>query len=159
PELASLTDFDGALSIHSSTPFSALALRLSSDKLATLPVAANGMYRPSITGLRITRTQRSGAQVSFEIDVTDFDSDVATSASTSVSATALIDFGSTGYDVGPMDLAASGILSRATGTLSGTFQPPNVSGTVPGGVSAVFYIQIQDSLGNTSNVVNIPVRF
>src|SRR5262249_44097108 len=55
PQLASLTDFDGALSIHSTTPFSALALRLSSDKLATLPVAANGMYRPSITGLRITR--------------------------------------------------------------------------------------------------------
>lgn len=159
PELAALTDFDGALSIHSSTVFSALALRLSSDKLASLPVAANGMYRPSITGLRITRTQSRGAQVSFEIDVTDFDSDIATTSSTSVSATAVIDFGSSGYDVGPLTIPGTGMLDRATGTLSGTFQPPNVSGTVPSGVSAMFYIQMQDSLGNVSNVVNVLVRF
>ena len=51
------------------------------------------------------------------------------------------------------------MLDRATGTLSGTFQPPNVSGTVPSGISAMFYIQMQDSLGNVSNVVNVPVRF
>ena len=47
----------------------------------------------------------------------------------------------------------------SSGTLSGTFQPPNVSGTVPSGVSAMFYIQMQDSLGNVSNVVNVLVRF
>src|SRR6185369_3879485 len=49
PQLASASDFDGALSVHSSTAFSALALRLSGDKVASLPVAEIGMYRPSIT--------------------------------------------------------------------------------------------------------------
>ena len=84
PQLASLANFDGAVSLRGSTDFSALALRLSSDKIATLPVAANGMYRPTITALRITRTQRSPAQVNYEIDVTDFDSDAATPSSTMV---------------------------------------------------------------------------
>src|SRR5262249_3088007 len=49
PQLASVSDFDGALSIRSATAFSALALRLTGDKLATLPVADNGMFRPTIT--------------------------------------------------------------------------------------------------------------
>jgi hypothetical protein len=159
PQIGS-SDFDGALSIHSSSGFSALALRLSSDKLATLPVAENGMYRPSITALRITGTQRTGAQVSFQVDVTDFDSDVATSSSTSVSAVAYVDFGSSvGYDFGPMTIDGSAMLNRSTGTLSGTFKPPNVTQSVPSGFSATFYIVVSDSAGNVSNFVGLPFRY
>src|SRR5262249_110249 len=110
------SDFDGALSIHSSTGFSALALRLSFDKLATLPVAENGMYRPTITTVRITGTQRAGAQVSFQIDLTDSDQDVATSSSASVNVTAYVDFGSSvGYDFGSFTIDGSGMLNRLTG--------------------------------------------
>ena len=159
PQLGS-SDFDGALSIHGSAGFSALALRLSFDKLATLPVAENGMYRPTITGLRVTGTQRAGAKVNFQIDLTDFDSDVATGSSTSVAAIAYIDFGSSvGYDVGPVTIDGTAMVNRMSGTLSGTFSPPNVTGTVPGGTSAVFYIVVSDSAGNGSNFIGIPVRF
>ena len=160
PELASLADFDGALSISGAASFSALALRLTSDKVATLPVANNGMYRPSIVGLRITRTQRTApAQLNFEIDVKDFDKDLSTSSSTSVSGVAFIDFGSSGYDFGPITLNGSSVVGKETGTLSGTFQPPNVSGAIPSGFAAVFYIYVNDSAGNQSNFVSIPIRF
>ena len=160
PQLAAASDFDGALAIHSAAPFSALALRLSADKLATLPVAGDGMYRPSITGLRITNTQRNApARVSFQIDVSDFDSDLATSESTSVAAIALIDFGSSGFDSGGIAIDGTGILSRANGTLSGVFQPPHVTGNVPSGTQFVLYIYIADSAGNASNVVFMSSRF
>jgi hypothetical protein len=159
PQLGS-SDFDGALSVHSSTPFSAVALRLSGDKLATLPVAENGMYRPSITGLRITGTVRSGAQVSFQVDLADFDSDIATASSTSVSAIAYIDFGSSiGFDFGSFTIDGTAMLNAMTGTLSGTFKPPNITRTVPSGTPAVFYIVISDFSGNASNLIGIPVRF
>jgi hypothetical protein len=159
PQLASLSDFDGALSIHSTTSFSALALRLIADKIATLPVAANGMYRPAITGLRITGTQRAPAQVNFEIDVTDFDSDLATSSSTMISALAFVDFGSAGYDAGIVSIDGASVANRANGTLRGSFQPPRVTGTVPANTPANFFVYIQDSLGNESNFVGIPFRF
>jgi hypothetical protein len=156
PQLDSVADFDGALSVRSSTPFSALALRLIGDKIATLPVAENGMYRPSITGLRITAAQRSPAQVNFEIDVTDFDSDIATSSSTTVASVAIVDFGST-YDFGPVNMDGAGLVNRPSGTLKGTFQP-RVTG-IPSGFSADFYIFFFDSAGNLSNFVGVPVRF
>jgi hypothetical protein len=159
PELASLANFDGALSIYSSTSFSAIALRLTTDKIATLPIAANGMYRPAITGLRVPKTQRSPAQVNFEIDVTDYDSDIAAGSSTSVSGVAYLDFGSAGYDMGQVTMNGAALVNRATGTLSGTFQPPNVTGAVAGGTQAVFYIYILDSAGNQSNFVGISVKF
>jgi hypothetical protein len=34
-----------------------------------------------------------------------------------------------------------------------------VTGTVPSGLAAMFYIVVNDSAGNASNVVGIPVRF
>ncbi len=159
PQLASMTDFDGALFMRSFTSFSTLALRLSSDKIATLPVALQGMYRPAINTLRITKTQRSPAQVNFEIDVTDYDSDIAASPSTAVSGVAYIDFGSAGYDYGPITMDGAGLLNRAAGTLSGSFQPPHVTGAIPSGYSADYYIQVYDSAGNDSNLVSIPIKF
>src|SRR5262249_17853134 len=84
PQLAFASKFDGALSIHSAAAVSFVALGVSGDKLAALPAAVNGMYRPSITDLRITGTRREGAQVSLQIDVTDLDSDIATSSTTTV---------------------------------------------------------------------------
>jgi hypothetical protein len=157
PQIASAGDFDGALSIHSSASFSALALRLSGDKVASLPVAEIGMYRPSITALRITRTQRSPAQVNFDIDVIDSDSDVATSASTAVNAAVLMDFGNNITPTGFITIDGSAVLNRTTGTLSGTFQP-NVTG-IPSGFSAIFFIQIQDAAGNPSNIVAAQPKF
>src|SRR5438552_10231226 len=48
PQLASLPDFNGALSLHGAAIFAATALRLTGAKIAALPIASNGMYRPSI---------------------------------------------------------------------------------------------------------------
>ncbi|PYS30391.1 MAG: hypothetical protein DMG11_05280, partial [Acidobacteria bacterium] len=159
PQLASVADFDGALSMHSSTAFSALALRLSSGKIATLPVDSNGMYRPSITALRVTRAQRSPAQVNFEIDITDFDSDAATASATTVQGSAGVDFGDgNGVDAGNISLDGTALLNKASGTLRGTFQPPGVS-SVPSGLQAAFYIVIADAAGNESNVVGILIQF
>jgi len=159
PQLASVADFDGALSMHSSTAFSALALRLSSGKIATLPVDSNGMYRPSITALRVTRAQRSPAQVNFEIDITDFDSDAATASATTVQGKAGVDFGDgNGIDAGNISLDGTALLNKASGTLRGTFQPPGVS-SVPSGLQAAFYIVIADAAGNESNVVGILIQF
>jgi hypothetical protein len=160
PELASIADFDGALSIHSPTSFSALALRLSADKLATLPVAEDGMFRPAITDLRVTRSQRSPAQVSFEIKVTDFDSDLAISAATTVSALVYVDFGSTiGYDTGTVNIDGTSMVNQPNGTLSGNFVLPHVTGSVPSNTPAVFYIEVFDANGNISNFVSLPFRF
>ena len=159
PQLASLTDFDGAVSMSSSTDFSALALRLSSTRIATLPVASNGMYRPSITMLRITTAQRSPAQVNFEIDVTDFDSDAAKDSATAVLGLAGVDFGDgSGIDAGTISLDGTALLNRNSGTLRGSFQPPGIA-SVPSGTRAAFYIVIADSAGNASNIVAILIQF
>jgi hypothetical protein len=159
PQLAQVPQFDGALFVHSGLAFSAVALRLSSDKLAALPVALEGMYRPSIGALRITGTQRLPAQVDFSVDLTDFDSDLATGASTTIAGSAYIDFGAAGYDFGPFSLDGTPLVNQQLGTLKGSFQPPNVTGTVPSGFQAVIYVNVSDSTGNTSNIVAAPVTF
>jgi len=51
------------------------------------------------------------------------------------------------------------MLNAMTGTLSGTFKPPDITSTVPSGTPALFYIVISDSSGNASNLISIPVRF
>jgi len=159
PQIASVTDFDGALSLSSGISFSTVALRSTADKFATLPISANGMYRPAITAVRVPTTQRSPAQINFQIDCIDYDSDLATSASRSVSGTAYIDFGgSVGYDYGPVIIDGTQLANQPSGTLSGTFQPPNVTGTVPSGKQAVFYIYVVYSAGNQSNFVGVPVQ-
>jgi hypothetical protein len=159
PQLASLNDFDGALSMHSSTPFSALALRLSSNQIATLPVASDGMYRPAIAALRITGTQRNPARVNFQIDVADLDSDTATSSSTAVSAIAGLDFGDgSGPDAGIISLDGAPILNRSSGTLTGSFQPPGIA-SVPSGTQAYFLVVVYDSALNQSNVIYTLIKF
>ena len=159
PQLASLPDFDGALSLHGAAIFAATALRLTGAKIAALPIASNSMYRPAINTVRVTKTQGSPARISFEIDVTDYDSDIVTNSSTTVSGVAYVDFGDAGYDYGPVMIDGASLLNQASGTLSGTFQPPNVTGAVPSGYPAVFYIYIFDSAGNQSNFVAIPTKF
>jgi hypothetical protein len=158
PQLASVTDFDGALSLNGSA-VSMVALRSTGDKFATLPIAANGMYRPAITAVRVSTTQRLPAQINFQVDLVDYDSDLATNASRGVSGTAEIDFGSLGYDDGPVVIDGTALVNQPLGTVSGSFQPPNVTGTVPSGTSGVFYIYVLDSAGNQSNVVGVPVKF
>ena len=91
--------------------------------------------------------------------MTDYDSDIVTDSSTTVSGVAYVDFGDAGYDYGPVMIDGARLLNQASGTLSGTFQPPNVTGAVPSGYPAVFYIYIFDSAGNQSNFVAIPTKF
>jgi hypothetical protein len=159
PQLASLENFDGALSLQSSTPFSALALRLSSTQIATLPVASDGMYRPAIAALRITRAQRNPAQVNFQIDVADLDSDTATSSSTAVSAIAGLDFGDgNGPDAGIISLDGAPVLNRSSGTLTGSFQPPGIT-NIPSGTQAYFLVVVYDSAHNQSNVIYTLIKF
>jgi len=160
PQLTSTPDFDGALSLSSGIAFSSVALRSTGDKFATLPIAANGMYRPAITAVRVPTTQRSPAQINFQIDFIDYDSDLATTASRAVSGTGYIDFGSSvGYDYGPVIIDGTPMVNRPSGTLSGIFQPRNVTGAVPSGTSALFYIYVVDSAGNQSNFVGTSVKF
>jgi hypothetical protein len=160
PELGS-TDFDGALFMRSSTAFSALALRLADDpsgtKLATLPVAVDGMFRPSINTIRVTSTVRSTATVNFSIDVTDYDSDLATASSTSISAVAITDFGSGISDFGVVTMNGTGLVGRQSGTITGTFQA-RVTG-IPSNFTATFEIWLYDSVGNFSNIVTVPAKF
>jgi hypothetical protein len=87
------------------------------------------------------------------------DSDVATSSSTSVSGFAAVDFGQSGEDDGPVTIDGTPLLNKRFGTLTGSFKPPDITGSVPSGTPVVFYIVISDSLGNQSNIVSIPGRY
>jgi hypothetical protein len=159
PQLASVTDFDGAISIRSDTQFAAVALRSSPTTFATVPVSENGMYRPALNGLRITRTQRSPAQVDFQIDVNDLDGDTATSSSMAVAGFAALDFGDgNGPRTDVISLNGGSLVNVKAGTLSGSFKPPGIN-SLSNGTSAYFLIVIFDSAGNTSNVLYTMVRF
>ena len=158
PQIASAPSFDGAFDLHTSNSFSALALRWSSGKFSTLPVSSSGMYRPSITAVRVTSTQRSPATVNFQIDVTDLSSDLATDSSPTVLADAYIDFGSA-FDFASINLNGNPMLNQSSGTLSGSFRPPNITGTVPTGTQAAFYINVYDAVKNISNIMAVLIRF
>jgi len=159
PQLSPVANFDGAVAIRSNIQFAAVALRSSPTTLATIPVAENGMYRPSLTTLRITRTQRNPAQVDFQIDLTDLDADTATSSSTTVQGIAGLDFGDgNGPDAATLNLIGTSLVNVKSGTLSGSFRPPGIN-TVPAGTPAIFLIIIFDSAGNASNVLYTTVRF
>src|SRR5262249_6545366 len=161
PELGAPDNFDGTLFMRSTAAFSAVALRLTEEatgeKLATLPVTLDGMYRPYINTVRITSTQRSTALLNFSIDVTDDDSDVATALSTSVTAIAIVDFGNGIGDYGAFTMNGTGVMGHPTGTITGSFQP-RVTG-IPSGFTAVMELWLYDSLGNVSNVVDVPVKY
>jgi len=159
PQLASVADFDGAVSIRSDNQFAAVALRSSPTTFATVPVSENGMYRPSLGALRITRTQRNPAQIDFQIDVTDIDADTATSSSTAVAGFAALDFGDgNGPDTDLISLNGGSLVNLKSGTLSGTFRPPGIN-SLSSGTPAYFLIVIFDSAGNASNVLYTIVRF
>ncbi len=158
PELESLPDFTGSMAIHSANTFSCLALRLTGDKLATMPISTDGMHRPSIVGLRTTGSLRFPAQVSFSVDLADADADLP-SASSAIAAAAALDFGGGSYDSGGFTIDGTAMLNRNSATLGGSFRPPNVTGTVQPQTPAVLYLQVYDSLGNASNVVGIPFKF
>jgi hypothetical protein len=157
PQLSG-TDFDGALAMHSSLEFGALALRLNSGKLATLPVSTNGMYRPAVTDLRITKLQKSPAQVNFDIDVKDSDSDLVVSGSTAVFAQGALYFGGNAFFGGVVTIDGTAMLNQTTGTLSGTFVGSNIP-PIPSGTQAIFLFEVLDSAGNESNTIAIFVTF
>lgn len=159
PQLSSVADFDGAVSIRSDTQFAAVALRSSPTTFATVPVSENGMYRPSLGAMRITRAQRNPAQVDFQIDITDLDANTATSSSTAVAGFAALDFGDgNGPDTDVISLNGGSLVNLKSGTLSGTFRPPGIN-SLSSGTQAYFLIVIFDSAGNASNVLYTIVRF
>jgi hypothetical protein len=159
PQYATATDWNGSLSMQSDSAFSAVALRLTGPNIAALPVADTVLFRPAITNLRVTSSARTTGQVSFTVDVRDFNSDLVTSTSTAVFATMGVLYVTQnafdGYYTVPLDGTAT--LNMMTGTLTGTFQGQATN--IPSGTSAAFYIVVQDSLGNYSNLVNVPFKF
>jgi hypothetical protein len=50
------------------------------------------------------------------------------------------------------------MLNRTTGTLSGTFSRPELTG-IPSGQQAYFYVYIFDAAGNQSNTIYVLVKF
>ena len=143
--------------MHSSAALSALALRLTSGKIATLPVSGQGMYRPFISKITVTSAQRSPAQVNFSIDVRDYDADLATASSTSVSAVAVTVFTADIGDSGNITLNGTSMVGLQNGTLSGSFQPR--VNNIPSGFTATLYVYVFDALGNQSNIITIPAKF
>jgi hypothetical protein len=160
-QLASLGTFTGALNVDSPVSSSAVALRLTGTNVATLPFGAQGMYRPSITGLSITQILRSQSQVNFSVNVTDFDSDLATSTSPAVMGYAFLDFGPTiGVDQGPISLDGTPMIGQPVGTISGSFVSPDIApGSIPLNTTATLYINLYDSKGNQSNQVFTGIKF
>jgi hypothetical protein len=158
PALASTASFDGTLSMQDPTSFSAVALRLTGNNIAALPVGSTSMFRPSIGNMRISQTSRTPGQVSFSIDVTDFSADLVTSTSTAVNAEAEIFYLA---DQTPDDnfilIDGTSMLNGTTGTLNGTFTSQYTN--IPAGYSAIFSIYIIDAAGNTSNIVSLPFKF
>jgi hypothetical protein len=163
PQVGSLPGFDGALSVSSSASISAIALRKSvgtfiADVFSSLPLGIDGMFRPTITGLQITGTNRTTGQVTFTIQVTDFNNDVSTPTATAVQGTGIIDYGgNVGPDTEAVVLDGSSIVNAVSGTIGGTFQSQFAN--IPSGYSATFYIWIFDTQSNDSNIVSLPFKF
>jgi hypothetical protein len=158
PQYASATNFGGSLSMQSISAFSAVALRLTGPNIATLPVADTVLFRPSITNLRITSTQRATGQVTFSVDIRDFNSDLVTSTSTGVSGVAEIFYGPNNQpDLNNFIIDGTSVLNTDSGTLTGTFG--SLYSNIPSGTQAIFSIEILDSLGNISNIVSLPFKF
>jgi hypothetical protein len=95
--------------------------------------------------------------VTFEIDVTDYNSDIATAASTSVNAVAYVNFTGLGFDPNVLSLDGTSVVGRLTGTLRGTYQS-HVSG-IPSGYSTGLLVIVYDAAENQSNVIGLPFRF
>jgi len=155
PDVAAVPDFDGTLAVSSSTTFSAVALRLSKDKLATLPVVLDGIYRPTIAAIRVSRLQRAPVQIDFAIDVADLDADAATAAN-GISALAGLDFGN-GISAIPLNIDATGLLNQVSGTVSARLTPGIAS--VASGTQAILYLEIFDAKGHISNVIFTSIKF
>jgi hypothetical protein len=64
-----------------------------------------------------------------------------------------------GYDYGPVTIDGTPLLNKRPGTLTGSFKPPDINGSVPSGTPVVFYIYISDSAGKQSNFVSIPGKY
>jgi hypothetical protein len=141
--------------MSSSTTFSAVALRLSKDKLATLPVVLDGIYRPTIAAIRVSRLQRAPVQIDFAIDVADLDADAATAAN-GISALAGLDFGNSSGTFN-LKIDGAGLLNQVSGTVTGRLTPGIAS--VASGTQAILYLEIFDSKGHVSNVIFTSIKF
>jgi hypothetical protein len=164
PQLASASSFAGSLSIQSGMSFSAIALRQNGSSVvgfAALPVSDSVMFLPSLTNIQITSTNRTTGQVNFTINVADFSADVVTPTSTAVAAAVGVNYTSganQGFDgYYSLLLDGSSMINAVLGTLSGTFQGQLTN--IPSGTAATLYVAVEDSLGNFSNLINVPFKF
>jgi hypothetical protein len=162
PQLAGAS-FNGTLSMQSGLAFSSVALRQNGTSVvgfAAIPVSQDIMFIPSITNLQINSTTRTnGGTVNFTISVADFSPNLVTTTSTGVQAVVEVFYPNLNAVDGEYQLLLDGsaLINAQSGTLSGTFQGRNPN--IPSGTSAVFYIEISDSLGNYSNIISLPFKF
>jgi hypothetical protein len=156
PDLASVADFDGAIAMTSQQTFSAIALRLTNLKTATIPVAYDGIYRPAITGLTVTKHVAAPFEIDFTVNFADVDSNLATSSVPTV-------FGSvylliSGQVYGPYGVGMDGtaVINSSSGTISGVLNSSATSAdftSLPSGTQVQVYVQIYDADGNQSNLM------
>lgn len=175
PQLAG-ANFTGTLSIQSGLGFSAVALRQNGTSVvgfAAIPVAYDVMFIPALTNLQINSTNRTvaGGQVIFTVSVIDYSPNLVASTSTLITAGVAVFYPNikTSSGTGCFDgyftitLDGTALLNSPNGNLTGTYAPGGSncisSTTVPSGTSAVFYVILEDSLGNLSNQITLPFKF
>lgn len=157
PQFAGQPSFGGSLSLQSPLSFSTVSLRLTGPSLAALPTVGSIMFRPSITGLGISATQRTTGQITFTINVTDYSAfnqppfPLANGTATAVTARVGVAYTSKNQFDGYYSLLLDGsnMVNAASGTLSGTFQ--GQASNISSGTPATFYIYVEDAAGNFSN--------
>jgi hypothetical protein len=157
PQFAGQPSFGGSLSMQSPLSFSTVSLRLTGGSIAALPTVDSIMFRPSITGLGVSATQRSTGQITFTIAVTDYSAydqppfPLANGTASAVTAGVGVAYISQNQFDGyySMLLDGSNMINAASGTLSGTFQ--GGASNISAGTAVTFYIYVEDSAGNSSN--------
>jgi hypothetical protein len=158
------TNFSGTLSMLSSSPFSAVALRQNGSAggglgFAVLPVEDDIVFLPSITNMQAT-TNRSTGLINFTLTVADFSASLVTPTATGVLSEAELVWANTNVapeDPGTFFIDGSSMMNATTGTLTGSFQSSHTG--IPAGTSATLYIYITDALGNFSNVIGVQFKF
>jgi hypothetical protein len=158
------TNFTGTLSMLSTSPFSAVALRQNGSAggglgFAVLPVEDDIVYLPSITGMQVT-TNRSTGLINFTLTVADYSASLVTPTATGVLSEAELVWANTNVapeDPGTFYIDGSSMMNTTTGTLTGTFHSSHTN--IPAGTSATLYIYITDALQNYSNIIGVKFNF
>ena len=159
PESAKAGSFYGSASIHSEHLIEAVSIRMTHETVAAVALDHEGFYRPSITDLTVLNADRTSGSLDFEIHVVDLDLNVAESSNTDVIAVAILDCGDSEYDYGLVHLDGSSMVAEDAGVLRGTFIPRHLETPVASGYDVWLFVYIEDSEGNSSNFMAIPITY